>query len=94
MSSKLYDEVPSLDLADFTSGNPEKKAAFIQALGEAYHNIGFVAIKNHGLTDEMTTKLYATIQAFFGLSDEVKQQYEVPELAGQTWIYWQRERTC
>ena len=27
MSSKLYDEVPSLDLADFTSGNPEKKAA-------------------------------------------------------------------
>ncbi len=37
MSSKLYDEVPSLDLADFTSGNPEKKAAFIQALGEAYH---------------------------------------------------------
>lgn len=83
MSSKLYDEVPSLDLADFTSGNPEKKAAFIQALGEAYINIGFVAIKNHGLTDEMTTKLYATIQAFFGLSDEVKQQYEVPELAGQ-----------
>lgn len=83
MSSKLYDEVPSLDLADFTSGNPEKKAAFIQALGEAYNNIGFVAIKNHGLTDEMTQKLYATIQEFFGLSDDKKQQYEVPELAGQ-----------
>ncbi|MBO3698953.1 isopenicillin N synthase family oxygenase [Roseivirga sp. E12] len=83
MSTKLYDEVPSLDLADFTSGNPEKKAAFVQALGEAYNNIGFVAIKNHGLTDEMTTKLYSTIQEFFGLTDEVKQQYEVPELAGQ-----------
>ncbi len=83
MSTKLYDEVPSLDLADFTSGNPEKKAAFVQALGEAYNNIGFVAIKNHGLTDEMTAKLYSTIQAFFGLSDGVKQQYEIPELAGQ-----------
>lgn len=83
MSTKLYDEVPSLDLADFTSGNPEKKNAFVQALGEAYNNIGFVAIKNHGLTDEMTAKLYATIQEFFGLSDEVKQQYEIPELAGQ-----------
>lgn len=83
MSSKLYDEIPSLDLADFISGDAEKKHAFVQALGEAYNNIGFVAIKNHGLTDQMTTKLYATIQAFFGLSDEVKQKYEVPELAGQ-----------
>ncbi len=83
MSTKLYDEVPSLDLADFTSGNPETKAAFVQALGEAYHNIGFVAIKNHGLTDEMTSKLYTTIQEFFRQADKVKQQYEVPELAGQ-----------
>ncbi|OEK06814.1 isopenicillin N synthase family dioxygenase [Roseivirga misakiensis] len=83
MSAKLYDEIPSLDLADFTSGNAEKKAAFVQTLGEAYHNIGFVAIKNHGLTDEMTSRLYDTIKKFFALSDETKQQYEIPELAGQ-----------
>lgn len=83
MSTILYDEVPSLDLADFTSGDESKKTAFIQALGDAYNNIGFVAIKNHGLTDEMTSKLYATIQEFFGLPDEVKQKYEVAELAGQ-----------
>lgn len=83
MSSILYDEVPSLDLAHFTSGTAEQKAAFVQALGDAYNNIGFVAIKNHGLTDEMTAELYATIQKFFRLSDEIKQKYEVPELAGQ-----------
>ncbi|WP_422007675.1 isopenicillin N synthase family dioxygenase [Roseivirga pacifica] len=83
MSQKLYDEIPSLDLADFTSGDQEKKDKFVQALGAAYNDIGFVAIKNHGLTDEMTQKLYSTIQAFFALPDNVKQQYEVPELAGQ-----------
>lgn len=83
MSSKLYDEIPSLDLADFTGGDAEKKEAFIQALGDAYNNIGFVAIKNHGLTDQMTEKLYSTIQEFFGMGDETKQKYEVPELAGQ-----------
>ena len=83
MSSILYDEVPSLDLAHFTDGTPEQKAAFVQALGDAYNNIGFVAIKNHGLTDEMTDKLYSTIKEFFSLPDEVKQKYEVPELAGQ-----------
>ena len=83
MSSILYDEVPSLDLSHFTSGTAEQKAAFVQALGDAYNNIGFVAIKNHGLTDEMTEKLYSTIKKFFALPDEVKQKYEVPELAGQ-----------
>lgn len=83
MSEKLYDEVPSLDLADFTSGNAEKKQTFVEALGQAYNNIGFVAIKNHGLTETQTKKLYETIQKFFALPDEVKQKYEVPELAGQ-----------
>lgn len=83
MSEKLYDEVPSLDLADFTSGNPEKKQAFVNALGAAYNNIGFAAIKNHGLTEGQTKQLYDAIQKFFRQSDEVKQQYEVPELAGQ-----------
>ena len=83
MSEKLFDEIPSLDLADFTSGNPEKKQAFVDALGEAYNNIGFVAIKNHGLTDNQTTHLYDTIQQFFSLPDDVKVQYEIPELAGQ-----------
>ena len=80
---KLYDVIPSLDLADFLSGNEERKNDFVQALGKAYNNIGFVAIKNHGLSDELTEKLYASIQEFFALSDEVKQNYEKPELAGQ-----------
>ncbi|KYG84688.1 flavonol synthase [Roseivirga seohaensis] len=83
MSEKLYDEVPSLDLADFTSGDPAKKQAFVDALGQAYNNIGFVAIKNHGLSDAQTQKLYAIIQKFFMLPDNIKQKYEVPELAGQ-----------
>ncbi len=83
MAEVLYDEVPSLDLADFTGGDPEKKKKFVSDLGEAYNNIGFVAIKNHGLSDELTNNLYATIQEFFGLEDNVKQKYEIPELFGQ-----------
>ena len=83
MSEKLFDEIPSLDLADFTGGDAQKKAAFVQALGEAYNNIGFVAIKNHGLTDAMTEKLYRTIQQFFNLPTTIKEKYEIPGLAGQ-----------
>ena len=83
MSNILYDDIPSLDLADFTSGHPEKKAAFVQALGQAYNNIGFVAIKNHGLTQELQDKLYATIKNFFALPDEIKSRYEHPEIGFQ-----------
>jgi len=83
MEDQLLEEIPSLDLADFRSGDPERKAKFVKALGEAYQNIGFVALKNHGLTDEQTAQLYADVQSFFKLPDEAKQRYENPELAGQ-----------
>lgn len=83
MQEILFDEVPSLDLADFTSGDPVKKQNFVAKLGEAYNNIGFVAIKNHGLSDELTEKLYENVIAFFKLPDEVKSRYEIPGLAGQ-----------
>jgi len=77
----LYQEIPSLDLSDFTSENEQTRNNFVKALGDAYQNIGFVAIKNHGLTDEMTSRLYRAIKTFFALPESIKQQYEIPELA-------------
>lgn len=83
MADILYDEVPSLDLADFTRGTSEQKENFVKSLGEAYTNIGFVSIKNHGLSDELTDRLYKSVEKFFRLPDDVKLQYEKKELAGQ-----------
>ncbi len=79
----LLNEIPSLDLADFNSGDSVKKAAFVAALGSAFNNIGFVAIKNHGLSKEQTDDLYATIKQFFFSDDELKQKYAIPGIAGQ-----------
>ncbi|MBU2915591.1 isopenicillin N synthase family dioxygenase [Reichenbachiella agariperforans] len=83
MSEHLYDEIPSLDLADFLSTDPDIKAHFVAELGRAYTNIGFVAIKNHGLSDALVQNLYQCVQDFFSLPTEVKEKYEVPELFGQ-----------
>lgn len=83
MSDKLYNQIPSLDLADFTRGTADQRAKFVADLGKAYNNIGFVSIKNHGLSDELTESLYSTVQKFFSLEDEVKSKYEIPGLAGQ-----------
>ncbi len=79
----LFEEIPSLDLADFTSGNPEQKSAFVKKLGEAYQNIGFVAIKNHGLSKDLQNRLYGSIKSFFALPDEIKKNYEKPEIGYQ-----------
>ena len=79
----LFDEIPSLDLADFTAGSAEQKAAFVKKLGEAYQNIGFVAIKNHGLSKDLQDRLYNSIKAFFALPDETKIKYEKPEIGYQ-----------
>jgi isopenicillin N synthase-like dioxygenase len=83
MKEILYNEIPSLDLSTFTKGDSQSREKFVNALGEAYNNIGFVAIKNHFLSDDLQTRLYNCIQKFFALPDEVKKQYERPDLAGQ-----------
>ncbi len=83
MSEQLYDHIPSLDLSDFTSGDPVKKKKFVEELGAAYNSIGFVAIRGHYLTDDLTNKLYSSIKRFFAQPDQVKQKYEIPGLAGQ-----------
>jgi isopenicillin N synthase-like dioxygenase len=82
-SHELYDEIPSLDLADFTSGDSERKARFVADLGRAFNQIGFVAIRNHGLTDELTHQLYSSAQMFFSAPDDVKKRYERLDLNGQ-----------
>jgi len=79
----LYNEIPSLDLADFYNGDAGKKKAFVEALGAAYHNIGFVAVRNHFLTDALQERLYTSIKKFFALPDDVKKKYERADLAGQ-----------
>ena len=83
MKEILYDAVPSLDLNDFHNGNSSTKKKFVETLGAAYNNIGFVAITNHFLTPDMQERLYAVIKKFFALPDEIKTKYEQTEIAGQ-----------
>lgn len=83
MEPALLNEVPSLDLADFNSGNKEQKEKFVAELGAAFTNIGFVAIKNHGLNDTLRVQLYDAVQRFFALPEAQKRAYERPDLFGQ-----------
>lgn len=75
--------IPSVNLADFLSDDPERKQKFVKEIGQAYEEIGFVALKNHFLSDELVEELYKEVKAFFDLPLEVKKKYEIEELAGQ-----------
>lgn len=75
--------IPSVDLREFTSGNPGHKESFVRDIGEAFENIGFVALKGHFLKDTFLMELYAEIKRFFELPDHIKKKYEIPGIGGQ-----------
>ncbi len=75
--------IPSVDLADFLSDDPKRKEKFVNEIGKAYEEIGFVALKNHFLSDNLVDELYTEVKSFFELPVETKQKYEIEGLAGQ-----------
>ncbi len=75
--------IPSIDLNDFLIGDDKLKEKFVQELGRAYEEIGFVALKGHLLTNETSKNLYQQVQNFFNLPLEKKVSFEDPEIAGQ-----------
>ena len=75
--------VPSVDLRDFLSGDPERKQKFVNEIGKAYEEIGFVALKGHFLDNKLVDELYGEVKNFFDLPVETKQKYEIPGIGGQ-----------
>jgi len=75
--------IPSLDLDHFRVGSDTERADFVASLSLAFHEFGFVAIKNHLFSEDLQEELYGAVESFFLLPDSVKQQYEKQELFGQ-----------
>lgn len=75
--------IPSVDLADFLSDDPIRKQKFVDEIGKAYEEIGFVALKNHFLDDTLVNNLYKEVKAFFDLPSDTKTKYEIEGLGGQ-----------
>ncbi|MFN3639823.1 MAG: isopenicillin N synthase family dioxygenase, partial [Flavobacterium sp.] len=75
--------IPSVDLRDFLSDDPVRKQKFVNEIGKAYSEIGFVALKGHFLDDQLVNELYAEVRNFFTLPVETKLKYEIPGIGGQ-----------
>ncbi|MDA8685429.1 isopenicillin N synthase family oxygenase [Robiginitalea sp.] len=75
--------IPSVDLRDFISGDPNRKLSFVNQIGAAFENIGFVALSGHFLTETLVQNLYSEAKKFFDLPQDIKAKYEIAGIAGQ-----------
>lgn len=75
--------IPLVDLQKFVSGNEADRKAFVQELGHAFQEFGFVGVVNHGIPKELVSRYYSESKAFFSLPTEIKKKYEIQGLAGQ-----------
>src|SRR5258707_4505154 len=78
-----FHSIPVVDLGEFVNGNDTAKHHFVNELGNAFEDVGFVSVKNHGVPQELIDEYYAAVKQFFALPAETKRSYEIPELAGQ-----------
>ncbi|MEL6930779.1 MAG: 2-oxoglutarate and iron-dependent oxygenase domain-containing protein, partial [Cyanobacteria bacterium J06600_6] len=83
MSEILFDEIPAIDLKDFTAKDPLVKQNLVQTVGDGFKNVGFIAVKNHGLSATMSNNLYRSIIDFFALPEATKLNYEIAGIGGQ-----------
>ena len=75
--------IPLVDLSKFTKGDDSQRAEFIKALGNAFHEYGFVGVVNHGIPDSLVEDFYNASKKFFSLPVGTKRKYEIEGLAGQ-----------
>jgi len=75
--------IPVVSLKQFTEGNETEKKAFVETLGKAYEEWGFVSVVDHGIDDQLIDSLYHSVKDFFRMPTENKLKYEIAGMAGQ-----------
>lgn len=75
--------IPLVDLDHYIKGSAKQRTEFVEKLGRAFHEIGFVGVVNHGVPEALVHHFYRESKAFFALPVDVKKKYEIEGMAGQ-----------
>lgn len=73
--------IPVVDMNDFF--NPETKAQFVKQVAEAAHEVGFFAVINPLLDQDVLKNAYEASEEFFSGPIELKDHIHAPHLNGQ-----------
>lgn len=74
--------IPVVDLAQWHEGGAARQR-FIAGVGESLTDIGFFAVRNHGVSDALLKRAYDVAAAFFHMPAATKQRYHDAAKAGQ-----------
>ena len=75
--------IPVVDFADYLSSDENRRNKFIEHVGSSLKDIGFFALKNHGIPLELIHQSYDNGDAFFGLDQSSKSNYSRAEISHQ-----------
>jgi len=75
--------IPVVDLSKFVSGTEAEKASFVQEIGQAFTDVGFVGVVNHGVPKQIVDDFYVSSKEFFSLPVDKKRTYLLEGMAGQ-----------
>ena len=73
-----FKEVPMIDMTPFHKAGAGDRQATIELIGQACEEIGFLYVKNHGLSAELIAQARTQARAFFDLPMEEKKKIERP----------------
>lgn len=86
-------QIPVIDFQPFTKGDSETRQAVAQQIYQACHEIGFMYLKNPGISPQQIEALFTQSQSFFNLPLEVKQQLAwSDEVSNRGYVGIERER--
>ncbi len=85
-------DIPIIDFQPFINGNADEKKAVAKQIYDACHKIGFMYLKNLGVSSKLRSKMFHLSQHFFNLPQSVKNQIPWDELSNRGYAAIARER--
>lgn len=75
------EQIPVIDFAAYQSGDRSTRQQVADQIRHACTNVGFLYLKNHGVSQSLIDRLFAESKQFFDLPTEVKNQipWDSPE---------------
>ncbi len=75
--------IPVVDLNDYLSGDKDRVKKFVNGVGSALQEIGFFALTNHNVEQDLIIDAYDETRNLFALPTEEKMSFQIPGLKGQ-----------
>ncbi|KAI8986155.1 Clavaminate synthase-like protein [Trametes punicea] len=80
-ASSAFKDIPIIDLKEIDKPGPTIRKALADAVRDACMNVGFLYVKNHGISEDIIERAFAASKEFFSLPLEKKMELDIRKAA-------------